>query len=118
MRSERFLLAVTLVALGGFFSQSEAREVAMNQEYEYSTNKISASPKEIIPALHRDTWYEETLRYEASADRKVTPAKVINWMRTLMGYTSLQAPSKTEFQPTVDINETRFRIIAAIAYKF
>ena len=68
--------------------------------------------------IHRDRAYEETLRFEASADNNITPAKVIRWLCSMTGHAMAAAPSPAEFQPIVDVNEGRVRVIASINYKF
>ena len=68
--------------------------------------------------LHRDYGYEENLRVQASVDNKITPARVIRWMRSLAGHAITAAPSATEFEPIVNVHEGRVRIIAAFNYKF
>jgi len=67
--------------------------------------------------LLRDATYERDLQWEASADKAITPAKVIRWIMGLHGEI-LSAPSPTEFQPIVNAHDGQVRIIAAIAYKF
>ncbi len=67
--------------------------------------------------LDRDTTYEQNLKWESSADKAITPAKVIRWMMSFRGQT-LAAPSRTEFQPIVNAHDGQVRLIAAIAYKF
>ncbi len=67
--------------------------------------------------LLRDATYERDLQWEASADKAITPAKVIRWMMGLHGQI-LSAPSQTEFQPIVNAHNGQVRLIAAIAYKF
>ncbi len=64
-----------------------------------------------------DRSYEAALRYEASADKAVTPAKVIRWLLQRQGQ-SVGAPSSTEFLPIVNVHDSKVRLIAAIAYKF
>jgi len=68
--------------------------------------------------LHRDHDYEETLRYEASADNNVTPAKVIRWLCSMAGHAITTAPSSAEFQPIVNVYNGQYRAIAAINFKF
>ncbi len=68
--------------------------------------------------IQHDTAYEQALRFEASADKAITPAKVLRWILGLRGHAVLSAPSPTEFQPIVNVNNDNVRIIAAIAYKF
>ena len=67
--------------------------------------------------LDRDTTYEQNLRWQASADKTVTPAKVLRWITRLSGQDA-PAPGQTEFQPIVNVNDSHIRVIAAIAYKF
>ncbi len=67
--------------------------------------------------IGRDRTYEQNLRWENSADKTITPAKVIRYMLSLRGRT-LSAPSSTEFQPKVDANNSQLRVVGEIAYKF
>lgn len=67
--------------------------------------------------LLRDSTYEQNLRWEASADKTITPAKVLRWLMGFRGQ-ALSAPSPTEFQPIFNTQNGHIRIIAAIAYKF
>jgi hypothetical protein len=77
---------------------------------------LHAAPR---TTLVRDNQYEQFLRYEASADKTLTPAKVWRWLRgNLQMESLLSAPSQTEFQPHVQVHDTQVRVIAAIAYKF
>lgn len=79
-------------------------------------SQIAAASKTLTTFEH-DFAYEQALRYEASADKAITPAKVIRWL-TLRSGGNPGAPSSTEFVPTVDMNESKMRIMAAVAYKF
>jgi hypothetical protein len=67
--------------------------------------------------LQRDETYEQNLRWEASADKNVTPAKVMRWIMGLRGQ-ALSAPSSTEFQPIFKTENGHIRAVAAIAFKF
>ena len=67
--------------------------------------------------LIRDATYERDLQWEASADKVITPAKVIRWIMGLHGQT-VSAPSRTEFQPIFRTHDGQTVYIAAIAYKF
>ncbi len=70
-------------------------------------------------SLIRDTGLEQTLRAYASADQTITPAKVLSWLKSLASHTTLiAAPSSTEFQPILNVDNHHLRVIAAIAYKF
>ncbi len=82
------------------------------------TQALWAAPtlRSRVPLL-RDETYEQNLRWEASADKTVTPAKVLRWMRGLRGEV-LSAPSQTEFQPIFNTQDGRIRFVGAIAYKF
>ncbi len=71
-----------------------------------------------LPLFSRDPSYEQALRFEASADKTITPAKVLRWLLHLTGSHMTIRPSNTEFQPIVNVYNTRVRLIAAIAYKF
>ena len=76
----------------------------------YSDNPGRAS-------LLRDATYERDLQWEASADKTITPAKVIRWIMGLRGQ-NVGAPSQTEFQPIVYAHDGQVIYIAAFAYKF
>jgi len=69
-----------------------------------------------VPLL-LDQTYDADLRWEASADKTITPAKVIRWMMGLRGQ-AVSAPSATEFQPIINAHDGQIRYIAAIAFKF
>jgi|SRR6185312_13094032 len=69
-------------------------------------------------AVRVDAQYDENLKDQASADQAITPARVIRWMMGLRGQPVRRPPSNTEFQPTVDYQDSRVRVVAAIAYKF
>jgi hypothetical protein len=69
-----------------------------------------------VPLL-LDPTYDAALKYEASADKTITPQKVIRWMMGMRGQV-LGAPSPTEFQPIVNAHDGQLRLIAAIAFKF
>jgi len=70
-----------------------------------------------LPHFQRDPGYEENLRYEASADHTITPAKVFRWIMGLRG-NSVPPPSAAEFEPILNVHDSHVRIIAAIAIKF
>jgi hypothetical protein len=77
--------------------------------------------QEAGPRISRDRSYEQILRYEASADNAVTPARVLRWMRaSLLGIrTDSQKESNVEFRPVVKANESNgYRILASVVYKF
>jgi hypothetical protein len=67
--------------------------------------------------LIRDATYERDLQWEASADKAITPAKVIRWIMGMRGQT-VSAPSATEFQPIVQSHNGQSIYVAAIAFKF
>ena len=67
--------------------------------------------------LQRDATYERDLQWEASADKAVTPAKVIRWIMGMRGQT-VSAPSPIEFQPIINSHNGQSIYVAAIAYKF
>ena len=69
------------------------------------------------PLFQQNTSYEQALRYQASVDKIITPAKVIRWILSLRG-DQLSAPSPIEFQPIVRTRDSRLQVIAALAYKF
>src|SRR3954468_4839596 len=78
----------------------------------------SAGFADISVSLQRNTLYEQSLRYQASADTAITPARVLRWLDSLMGYTPRPYNSSLEFQPIVRANEHKNQLIAQIAYKF
>ena len=67
--------------------------------------------------LLRDKTYEQNLRWASSADRSMTPAKVLRWITGLRGQLSTDTHT-AEFQPSFKTENGHIRIIAAIAYKF
>jgi hypothetical protein len=96
MKTPSRWLAMTVLALGAASAQ--------------------AAPRSLVS---RDAQYEQFLRYEASADKTLTPAKVIRWLRgNLQMESLLSSPSKTEFQPIVQVHDAKVRVLATIAYKF
>jgi len=68
--------------------------------------------------LRRDKTYEQNLRWEASDDQAITPARVIRWLRGAQGSAVFTTVSPAEFQPIVNVYNSRVRAIATIAYKF
>jgi hypothetical protein len=69
-----------------------------------------------VPLL-LDQTYDADLKYEASADKAITPAKVMRWIMGLRGQV-VSAPSRTEFQPIINAHDGQIRYVAAIAFKF
>ena|ERR1051326_2196829 len=67
--------------------------------------------------LDRDSAYEADLQWQSSVDKIITPSRVIRWLKAQQGQT-LIASNSTEFLPIVTTNNNRYRIIAAIAYRF
>jgi len=65
--------------------------------------------------FERDRTLERALRWEASADKTITPQKVI---RHLFGGNKNAPLPSTEFQPIVNVHNERVQVIASIAYKF
>lgn len=68
--------------------------------------------------LHLDPTYDRELQYEASADKTITPYKVIRWIMGLDGQQSTSAPLPIDFQPIVRAHDGQTQVIAAVAYKF
>src|ERR1039457_1495214 len=68
--------------------------------------------------LHRDKTYEQNLRWEASDDKTITPSRVLRWLRGARGAALFAAVTPAEFQPIVNVQNTRIRAVATIAYKF
>ena len=66
----------------------------------------------------RDQTYEQNLRWEASDDKDVTPAKVLRWLHGARGNDVFTSPSSTEFVPIVHAHDGHVTVVAAIAYKF
>ena len=83
------------------------------------TSKACAASavSESASMIQHDVSYEQALKYEAGADKTITPAKVIRWVMGLRGQV-VSAPSQTEFQPIVNAHEGHVRVVFAIAYKF
>jgi hypothetical protein len=67
--------------------------------------------------LELDQTYDRQLQWQNSADKDVTPAKVIRWMRGMRGE-QLSAPSNIEFQPIFKAHNGQSIYVAALAYKF
>jgi hypothetical protein len=70
--------------------------------------------------VQRDRNYEQALRWEASADKAMTPARFLRWTRSLFGNgPQTTHESDLEFRPVVKASETYGkRFLATIAYKF
>jgi hypothetical protein len=68
--------------------------------------------------LHRDQAFEEHLRIAANPDTTITPAKVLRWLKSMMGKQENRAPSSLEFQPVVRSNDSQQQVILQFAYKF
>jgi hypothetical protein len=68
--------------------------------------------------MRRDKTYEQNLRWEASDDKTITPSRVIRWMRGARGAAIFATVSPAEFQPIVNVQNSRVRAVATIAYKF
>src|SRR5690242_21660282 len=66
-------------------------------------------------SLLRDQTYEQNLRFEASADKTVPPAKVIRWLIGRRGRT-LSAPSTRAARPLANAHDGHIRLIAGIAF--
>jgi hypothetical protein len=77
----------------------------------------AASPENKAP-LERDMTYEENLRWEASADKTITPTRVIRYMMGMRGSEVFASVTPAEFQPIVNVENTRVRAVATIAYRF
>jgi hypothetical protein len=78
----------------------------------------SASAGQGRVAIQRDPTLEENLRWEASEDQAITPARVIRYLMGMRGVQVFQSQSPADFVPIVNVNNSRVRIIAAITYKF
>ena len=68
--------------------------------------------------LHLDSAYDQELRYDAGADKTITPTKVIRWIMSLNDPQTAHPPSPIDFQPIVRAHDGQVKFIAAIAYKF
>ncbi len=72
----------------------------------------------------RDSLQEQYLKTKADPDQKITPARVIRWMRGMSSVSAMRksldaAPtSSTEFQPTLDTYNGEYKVIAAFTFKF
>ena len=75
------------------------------------------SPSSVIQ-LQRDSLYEQNLKYQASVDTAITPARVLRWLRSMGGKTDLGAASSFEFQPILTVNDQQEQIVGQFAYKF
>ena len=69
-------------------------------------------------SVQRDPTQEENLRWEASEDQAITPARVFRYLTGMRGSKIFTADSTTEFIPIVNVYDSRYRVVAAIAYKF
>jgi hypothetical protein len=79
------------------------------EEFTYSHKHLS---------LYRDTTYEQFLHFQASPDTAITPARVLRWINSLMGYTQTPSASNVEIQPIVRANNFQKQFIFQIAYTF
>lgn len=68
--------------------------------------------------LQRDQTFEENLRWEASEDQAITPARVIRYLMGMRGTQVFDSKTSIEFIPIVNVYDSRVRAVAAIAYKF
>ena len=68
--------------------------------------------------VQRDPTLEENLRWEASDDQAITPARVLRYLTGMRGSKIFTTDSSTEFIPVVNVYDSRYRVIAAIAFKF
>lgn len=69
--------------------------------------------------IHQDKGLEEYLKYQGAPEEPITPGRVLRWLRGLRDNTTLAiAPPAFEFQPIVAAKDSRYRFIAAFAYKF
>ena len=68
--------------------------------------------------VRRDKTYEQNLRWEASDDKTITPSRVIRWLHGARDSDIFAAVTPAEFQPIVNVENTRVRAVATIAYKF
>ena len=82
-----------------------------------SAEALNVSPSAVIQ-LSRDTDYEQNLKYLASPDTAITPAKVLRWIDSMLGYAPSSKPSNVEFQPILRVHDSQQQILGQIAYKF
>jgi hypothetical protein len=69
--------------------------------------------------FNRDQEYEQNLRYSARADKAITPARVLRWLRGVGDpVKAFTEGPRTEFRPIVKANESQVQVIAAVSYKF
>ena len=94
-------LIVSLITLGLMTSVSRAASVSQGRV-----------------ALQRDTTLEENLRWEASEDQSITPARVIRYIMGMRGSKIFTTDSSAEFIPIVNVYDSRYRVVAAFAFKF
>ena len=76
------------------------------------------SQPSVAQVFERDRTYEQALKFEASADQVITPARFFQWVNTLLGNPDFSKPSNIEFQPIVNIHDSRMYLVGAIAFKF
>lgn len=83
------------------------------------TGKVWADPaaRGRVP-IQRDSTLEENLRWEASDDQAITPARVLRYLMGMRGPQVFASKSSTDFVPIVNVYDSRVRVIAAISYKF
>jgi len=94
-------LIVSLITLGLMTSVSRAASVGRGRV-----------------AIQRDATFEENLRWEASEDQAITPARVIRYLMGMRGSKIFTTDSSAEFIPIVNVYDSRYRVVAAIAFKF
>ena len=78
---------------------------------------LNVSPSAVIQ-LNRDVDFEQNLKYLASADTAITPARVLRWVNSLMGHSAAVQPSNFEFQPIVRVHDSQKQVLGQIALKF
>ncbi len=99
MKIRKFILSFAFVLMGAAFVHADQNSQGRVQ-------------------LLRDETFEQNLRWQSSADKTITPAKVIRWIMGMRGTAVSSKPSQTEFQPIFNTENGHIRIVAAFAYKF
>lgn len=82
------------------------------------TRARAESPRATSSILDRDRTYEEDLRWEASDDKTITPARFFRWVSGMRGAAVFATTTPAEFQPIVNVHDSQVRAVATIAIKF
>lgn len=111
MRWSKIFVLGSLILAGG--------TLPVMAQADFMIRVVSDAQPSVQPIIQRDINYERDLRILANPDQTITPARVLQWLKSLTGHTSLiSTPSRTEFQPILNVADDHVRIVATIAYKF